>query len=348
MIRCVSFRSITLAILFLLAAVAPSAAQFESASVLGTIRDASRSLVPGATVVLTSLDTGIVVSTVTDGDANYQFLNVKLGNYEATASLAGFQTSRVSRFTVTVGARQRVDFVLEVGSVEATVEVQGRAASVLETDSSDRGQLINQKQVVELPLNGRAYSDLALLSTGVVKTASASGGLFAREGSFSVNGLRSTYNNFLLDGVDNNYYGTSNQGFSNQVVQVSPDAVAEFKVVTNNMSAEFGRAGGAAINTALKIGTNELHGAGWEFMRDTALNAVGFFKPALGRKPTLERHQFGATLGGPVVRNRTFFFVDYEGFREKVASVAFATLPSAHQRQAIHAVPIPKPVTGEV
>lgn len=348
MIRCVSFRSIALAILFLLAAVAPSAAQFESASVLGTIRDASRSLVPGATVVLTSLDTGIVVSTVTDGDANYQFLNVKLGNYEATASLTGFQTSRVSRFTVTVGARQRVDFVLEVGSVEATVEVQGRAASVLETDSSDRGQLINQKQVVELPLNGRAYSDLALLSTGVVKTASASGGLLAREGSFSVNGLRSTYNNFLLDGVDNNYYGTSNQGFSNQVVQVSPDAVAEFKVVTNNMSAEFGRAGGAAINTALKSGTNELHGAGWEFMRDTALNAVGFFKPALGRKPTLERHQFGATLGGPVVRNRTFFFVDYEGFREKVASVAFATLPSADQRLGILGVPIRNPFTGEV
>ena len=192
MIRRVPFRSITLAVVLLLAAVAPSAAQFESASVLGTVRDASRSVVPGATVVLTSLDTGIVASTVSDGEANYQFLNVKLGNYEATASLPGFQTSRVSRFTVTVGARQRVDFVLEVGSVEATVEVMGSAASVLETDSSDRGQLINQKQVVELPLNGRAYSDLALLSTGVVKTASASGGLFAREGSFSVNGLRST------------------------------------------------------------------------------------------------------------------------------------------------------------
>ncbi len=332
----------------LLCSARPGFAQFESASVLGTVRDASKSLVPGATVVLTSVETGIVASTVSDGDANYQFLNVKPGSYEATASLPGFQTSRVGRFPVTVGSRQRVDFVLEVGSVEATVEVQGSAARVLETDSSDRGQLINRKQVVELPLNGRAYSDLALLSTGVVKTASASGGLFAREGSFSVNGLRSTYNNFLLDGVDNNYYGTSNQGFSNQVVQVSPDAVAEFKVVTNNMSAEFGRAGGAAINTALKSGTNEIHGAGWEFMRDTALNAVGFFKPALGQKPTLTRHQFGATLGGPIVKNRTFFFVDYEGFREKVASVAFATLPSADQRLGNLGVPIRNPFTGEV
>jgi hypothetical protein len=128
-IRRVPLRSITLAVVLLLAAVAPGAAQFESASVLGTVRDASRSVVPGATVVLTSLDTGIVVSTVSDSEANYQFLNVKLGNYEATASLAGFQTSRVSRFTVTVGARQRVDFVLEVGSVEATVEVKGSADS---------------------------------------------------------------------------------------------------------------------------------------------------------------------------------------------------------------------------
>ena len=114
-----------------------------------------------------------------------------------------------------------------------------------------------------------------------------------------MNGLRSTFNNFLIDGVDNNAYGTSNQGFSNQVMQPPPDAVGEFKVVTNNMSAEYGRAAGATVNVVYQSGTNRLHGAGWEFFRDTALNATGFFKPANGQKPPLERNQFGGVIGGP-------------------------------------------------
>src|SRR5262249_54973554 len=149
---------------------------------------------------------------------------------------------------------------------------------LVETDSSDRGQVIHTQQIVELPLNGRVYSDLALLATGVRRSSLAAGGA-PREGSFNVNGLRSTYNNFLLDGVDNNAYGTSNQGFSNQVVQLSPDAVAEFKVVTNNLSAEYGRSGGATVNAAMKSGSNQFHAGLWEFLRNTSLNAVGFFKP---------------------------------------------------------------------
>ena len=138
----------------------------------------------------------------------------------------------------------------------------------------------------------------------------------SREGSFNVNGMRSTFNNFLLDGLDNNAYGTSNQGFSNQTVQPSPDAVAEFKVVTNNTSAEYGRSGGATINVAYKSGTNQFRGAGWEFYRDTALNATGFFKPSSGVKPTLERNQYGFAFGGPIVKNKAFFFADGELFRQ--------------------------------
>ena len=149
---------------------------------------------------------------------------------------------------------------------------------------------------MNLPLNGRAYADLALLSPGVRSSSIST----SRDASFNVNGMRSALNNFILDGVDNNSYGTSNQGFSNQVVQVSPDAVEEFKVQTNNFSAEFGRAGGAVINATFRSGTNQFHGTAWEFNRNAALNATGFFKPTQAVKPELDRNQFGGVFGGPL------------------------------------------------
>ena len=194
---------------------------------------------------------------------------------------------------VTVNARQRVDLTLQVGGVGEKVEVTA-GIQRLETDSSDRGQVIAREQIVNLPLNGRNYADLALLSPGV-RTSSISG---SRDASFNVNGMRSALNNFILDGVDNNSYGTSNQGFSNQVVQVTPDAVEEFKVQTNNFSAEFGRAGGAVINASFRSGTNQFHGTAWEFNRNDALNAIGYFKPTTG-KPTMNRNQFGGDVRRP-------------------------------------------------
>jgi hypothetical protein len=233
--------------------------------------------------------------------------------------------------TVTVNARQRVDLTLKVGAVTETVQITD-AASLVETESSDRGQIINRQQIVELPLNGRQYSTLALLSTGIRQSTLAasvdSQGGDAREGSFNANGLRSTFNNFLLDGVDNNSYGASNQNFSNQAMQVSPDALEEFKVVTNNMSAEFGRSGGAVINASVKSGTNQFHGALWEFVRNTKLNAVGFFKPLGNVKPVLRRNQFGGVFGGPIRRNSTFFFLSYEGYREVSRVPLFSSLPA--------------------
>src|SRR5690606_28354853 len=200
---------------------------------------------------------------------------------------------------------------LDVGVTGETVEVTG-IAPALETDTSDRGQVVSRDQIVNLPLNGRAYADLALLSPGVRRSSIAN----SRDASFNVNGLRSALNNFILDGVDNNSYGTSNQGFSNQVVQVSPDAVEEFKVQTNNFSAEYGRAGGAVINATFRSGTNQYRGAIWEFNRNTKLNATGFFKPSSGVKPEMNRNQFGGVFGGPIVRDRAFFFANYEGFRQ--------------------------------
>src|SRR5215813_5294122 len=333
-------------ILALFLTAAPLMAQFDTAEVLGTIRDASGSVIAKASVVLTNQGTGIQAKTVTGDEGSYTFSNVKIGVYTVTAEATGFSKAIAKDVTVNVNSRQRVDLVMQVGAVTDSVEVTA-AAAVLETDSSSRNQLINTKGVVELPLNGRAYSDLALLTTGVLKSPSAS----SREGSFVVNGLRSTYNNYLLDGVDNNAYGTSNQGFANQVAQPSPDAVAEFKVITNNYSAEYGRSGGATIDVAMRSGTNNLHGTLYEFLRNTDLNAVGYIfgtRPSTFIKPTLQQNQFGLTLGGPIVKNRVFFFGDYEGFRALARTNTFSSIPSLNDRLGILPVAVTNPQTGAI
>src|SRR5262249_35903640 len=159
---------------------------------------------------------------------------------------------------------------------------------------------------------------------------------------------RSTFNNFLIDGVDNNAYGTSNQGFSNQVMQPPPDAVGEFRVVTNNQSAEYGRAAGATVNVVYRSGSNALSGDLWEFFRDTKLNAEPFIKPPDGLKPPLRRNQFGGVAGGPIIKNKAFFFGDYEGFRQNRKTTTFSTIPTAQQASGILPVDIRDPRTGVV
>lgn len=231
---------------------------------------------------------------------------------------------------------------LQVGEVTESVTVTD-SVRLLEADSSDRGQVVGRAAIVNLPLNGRAYADLALLSPGVRKS-----NITNRDASFNVNGLRSSLNNFMLDGVDNNAYGTSNQGFSNQIIQLNPDAIQEFKVQTNNFSAEYGRAGGAVINASLRSGTNSFHGAAWEFLRNTKLNAVGFFRPSTGVKPVLVQNQFGAALGGPIKKDKMFFFANFEGFRNVSRTLEYASIPTPDQRQGRLGVSVKHPITGEV
>jgi hypothetical protein len=322
-----------------------SFAQFDTATVLGTARDATGAVLPGVNVTLRNIATGIAVTTQTDDDGNFQFTNVKIGDYRVSAEKQGFSTAVAERVNVTVNARQRVDLTMQPGQVTESIIITD-AAQLLETDSSTRGQIVQREQIVNLPLNGRSVANLALLAPGVRESSqnSATGG--GREASFNVNGLRNTVNNFLLDGVDNNAYGTSNQSFSSQVVQASPDAIAEFNLQTNTYSAEFGRSGGAVFNASYRSGTNEFHGSLWEFHRNTVLNAVGFFKPAGGVKPPLIRNQFGFTLGGPIIRDRTFFFLDYEGFREIQKNLVFSTLPTLAQRNGILTVAVRDPLTG--
>ena len=322
-------------------------AQFETAEVLGTVRDNSGAVVPKADVTLLNQDTGIQAKTSTDDNGSYNFFNVRVGRYTITVEASGFTKFTTTDVAVNVNARQRVDAALQIGAITESVEVSG-AAAALETDSSEHGQVIHTQQIVELPLNGRNYSDLALLSTNVHKSPLAANATTPREGAFNVNGMRSTYNNFLLDGLDNNAYSTSNQGFSNQVANPSPDAVAEFKVITSNFSAEYGRVGGAVVNAVMRSGTNQLHGTLYEFLRNTDLNAVGFFKPVGGIKPLLQRNQYGGTVGGPIIKNKIFFFGDYEGFRQLQKVPAFDTLPNLSDRAGLLPVAVVNPVTGVV
>lgn len=332
-----------------LLAAAALFAQFDTADVLGTVRDKSGSVLSKVNLTLVNQDTGVQSKAVSDDNGNYDFFNVKVGRYTITAELPGFSKFSTSDVTVNVNARQRVDVTMDVGAVTETVEVKG-AAAALDTDSSERGQVINTRQVLELPLNGRSYADLALLTTNIHRSPLATVAT-PREGSFNANGMRSTYNNFLLDGVDNNAYSTSNQGFSNQAAQPSPDAIAEFKVITGNYSAEYGRVGGAVVNVAMRSGTNQLHGTAYEFLRNTKLNAIGYIfgqRPATFKKPTLQRNQFGASIGGPIVRNKIFFFGDYEGFRQLQSGLNFDTIPNLTDRQGILPVAVVNPLTGTV
>lgn len=322
-------------------------AQFDAATVVGTVRDTTGAVVAGAAITLTSLDTGLTAKTVTDDYGNYVFPSVRIGTYELKAEREGFTTASSGEIRLSVNTKQRVDLQLGVAQISTAVEVTG-VAPLVETDSSQRGQVIGHIQAVELPLNGREYSSLTLLTSGVRASSIGTGSsLTPREGSFNVNGLRSTFNNFLLDGIDNNAYGTSNQGFSNQVMQPPPDAVAEFQVVTNNMSAEYGRSGGATINVAYASGTNQYHGSLWEFVRNTSLNAVGFFRPRVGNTLPFHRNQFGGVFGGPIVANRAFFFIDYEGYRQIRDLVTFSTIPTLAQRQGILPVTVTNPLTGK-
>jgi hypothetical protein len=328
-----------------LALSSPAWAQFETATVVGSVRDATGSVVADATVTLTNSATGLSATRSTDANGNFEFFTVRIGTYVITAERPGFSVALVDNVQVTVGARQRVDLTLAVGQVTEKVEVSASAV-LLQTDTSDRSHVITGDQTKALPLNGREYSALALLSPGVRLSALNTGGFTPREGSFNINGLRSTVNNFLIDGVDNNAYGTSNQGFSNQVMQPAPDAIGEFKVVTNNMSAEYGRAAGGIINVAYASGTNTFHGSAWEFMRRTEMNATGFFRPPNNVKPGFDRDQFGGVFGGPIVRNKAFFFSDVEMFHQTRSQTATSTLPTLAQRGGVLTVDVRHPVTG--
>src|SRR5580698_7430696 len=257
-------------------------AQYDNGSRVGTIRDASGASVPGAVVTITNNATAVAAKTTTNAAGDYEIPSLRVGVYTITASAPGFTDAVANNITVSVGARERIDLSLKVGATQTVVEVSDVALQ-LETETSERGQTITNYQSEALPLVSRNYSDLLGLIPGSrqAPTAATTSSInsLVRAGSYNVNGQRSMFNNFLLDGLDNNAYGESNQGFDNQIIAVPPDSVAQFQVVTNNESAEYGRSSGATVNVATASGSNRFHTTVYEFVRNTDLNAEGFFKP---------------------------------------------------------------------
>ncbi|MBV8570039.1 MAG: carboxypeptidase regulatory-like domain-containing protein [Acidobacteriaceae bacterium] len=310
-----------------------AAAQVDTGSILGTVRDSTGAVIPGAKVTLTNQDTGIVQSATSGSVGEYTFTPVKLGHYAVVAEIKGFQ--RVEHTNVTVDVQQRVvvDFSLPPGQTTQTVEVTG-APPALQTQDASVGQVINQRTVNNLPLNGRNFTFLAQLAPGVTQDQQDTRGLGA-SGSFAANGLRPAQNNYLLDGVDNNANLVDFLNGTAYAVKPPVDAIQEFKMETDNYSAEFGRSAGAILNATIKSGTNQFHGDAWEFLRNDALDAANFFENSGGiPKGEFRLNQFGATMGGPIIRDKLFFFADYEGTRIRQATPSVNTVPTALERNS--------------
>ncbi len=333
-------------------------AQYENGSVVGTIRDSSGAPIPNADITIVNKASGVQSTAKTDGVGEYDVPELRVGVYTVTATAPGFSSAIAQGITVSVGNRQRIDLSLKVGGTETTVQVSDIALQV-QTESSQRDQTITNQQTEGLPLVNRNYTDLLATVTGVrqaptAATTSSNLNALVRQGAYNVNGQRSVFNNFLLDGMDNNSYGESNQGFDNQIISVPPDSVAQFSVVTNNESAEYGRSSGATINVASISGGNDFHGTVYEFIRNTDLNAGGFFKPTLigttgnvpFRKPTTNRNQFGGNLGGRILKDKLFYFLDYEGLRAITKPLFALTLPTQNELNGTLVVPVTNPLTG--
>ncbi len=288
-------------------------------TISGLITDESGAVMPGVTVEVTNTATNQTRNAVTGSDGFYTVPLLQPGPYSVKATLQGFRTFVREGLRVTVESTSRVDVKMTVGQLEESVRVTADSPLV-ETASAALGTVIDEKKVVELPLNGRNFTQLGTLIPGVVAPPAGlggaagdatPGGFGATTSGFSVNGMRNQSNNFLLDGASNN--DTFNTGF---VMRPPPDAIQEFKIQTHSYSAEFGRNAGSVVNVVTKAGTNVMHGAAWEFNRDDALQARNFFAPATQDKPKLKQNQFGGSLGGPIMRDRVFGFGYYEGYRQ--------------------------------
>src|SRR5271157_1290632 len=308
-------------------------AQVDMGSISGIVRDPSGAGIPKAKVVLTNEDTNITVSTMTGSEGQYTFSPVKIGRYSVSASVTGFQTVQQKNVTVDVQQKVNLDISLTIGQATETIIVES-APPLLQTLDASVGQVFEEKAINNLPLNGRNFTFLAQLSAGVTQGQQDTRGL-GGSGSFAANGLRPAQNNYLLDGIDNN---TNLVDFLNGTAySVKPpvDAIQEFKIETNNYSAESGRSAAAVLNATLKSGSNAFHGAAWEFLRNDKLDAANFFENAGGlKKGEYRQNQFGATLGGPIRHDKTFFFMDYEGTRIRQANPYTSTVPTALERSS--------------
>ncbi len=329
-----------LAAAFALLADQAAYAQVDTGAVLGTVKDQSGAVIPGAKVTLTNEGTNFSIVKNTESDGGYIFTPVKIGSYAVTAEFQGFQKASHPHVTLNVQQQVVVDFSLVPGAVTQTVEVTAEVP-LLQTQNSSVGQVVGTREVNNLPLNGRNFTFLAQLTAGVNVGQQETRGLNA-SGDFSANGNRPSQNNYLLDGIDNNIDVVDFLSGTAFVVLPAVDAIQEFKVQTNNYSAEIGRAGGAVLNATIKSGTNQLHGTVWEFLRNDKFDAADFFENAGNtKKGEFRQNQFGAAVGGPVYipgvyngKNKTFFFGDFEGTRIRQGTPQSTSVPTVAERNS--------------
>jgi hypothetical protein len=309
------------------------AQQADNAIIVGTVFDSSHAIVSGAIVKLTHLATNAVLEVRTDERGDYRTPSLKIGEYSMVVEAEGFKQSNQRGIVLEIGDVRKVDVVLEVGQTSESVNVEA-AAPLLQASDSTVGDVINNRQIEDLPLNGRDYLQLANLSSGTIPSSQG----------VEIGGQAGTQVGFLLDGQDNNnqQISTSHSG-QKEVVKPSVDAIEEFKVVTDGYSAEFGRSSSGVVSVAIKSGSNQLHGSAFEFLRNDVVDAKNLFATY---KPPYKRNQFGASAGGPVIRNRTFIFGDFEATYIRESTTTLSTLPTAAERDGIFPTKITDPYTG--
>jgi len=311
-------------------------AQKDTGSIVGTVTDPSGAVLARVPVVVTDVDRGTTFPTITNDSGEYVAGPLKVGRYTVSVEQQGFKKALSQPVSLDVQQRAVVNMRLQIGAGTESVEVSG-AAPLLETETSELGQVVDSKRVENLPLNGRNFAQLALLTAGTAP--SEPGARDEQNFGFSAGGARSLQNNFLLDGVDNNSNLPDLLNETNYVIQPSVEALQEFKVQTNAYSAEFGRGNGAVINAVITSGTNDIHGGLWGFLRNNSLDARNFFDPADKAAPPYQHYQFGGKIGGPIYipgvydgRNKTFFFFDYEGLRIRQSDTQTILVPDDAQR----------------
>src|SRR5215467_11842610 len=304
-------------------------AQAVSGTILGTVQDSSGASVPGASITIVNSETGLTRTLTTDSAGEYNAPSLPPGTYDISGEMKGFKKVSLMGVRLNVDQKARVDLKLEVGDVTESVQVQA-LVPLVQTDSSELGATVNETQVKELPLNGRDFVQLTRLIPGVSRgVPGANNDGAGNEGwrmssTFVANGMRTRDNNFLLDGIDNNELN-----LNTVIIFPSVDAIEEFKVQTSTYSAEFGRANGGVVNIQIKSGTNTFHGSGFEFLRNDKFDANDLFNNKFGRaKPAFRQNQFGGTLGGPIRHDKTFFFLDYQGWRVRNAQTYSSSVPT--------------------
>ena len=345
--RGLSKRSLAALTFLLFLCVGTAFSQTDTAALVGTVTDSTGALVPGATVTVTNLGTNISRTATTTGDGDYVFDLLQVGAYSVRVEANGFKTFSAPSLTLSAGDRARVDAKMEVGSVSQTVEVSASAAPALQTDSSDISSLVSSQAVEDVPLNGRNVFKLIQLAPGV--TIGAQNDLSSgnrpndrrQTSDITVNGQTTNVNNNMIDGLDNNQ-----RLLGNVLIRPSVDAIQEVNVQLNKYDASVGRAAGAVVNVITKSGTNNFHGSAFEFFRNAVLNTnpnyqfPGSYNTSTGAlnlsafqpKPAFRQNQYGASLGGPIRKNKTFFFADYEGFANALGVPVTGTVPTTCMR----------------